>query len=75
MAAPEDWIVSTGVRPVYDNLADLVVPDQVLSDPSRSLIAKGLFTLLLTEQGANPSITTTRPTRTRMISLRRSTSL
>ncbi|KJL24865.1 hypothetical protein RL72_01588 [Microbacterium azadirachtae] len=48
---PEDWIAATGLWPVHDDVANVVVPDHVLADPNLSLIAKGLFTLLVAEQG------------------------
>lgn len=50
-ALPEEWIVATGLWPVHERVADVVVPEHVLADPDLSLIAKGLFTLLVAEQG------------------------
>ncbi|MFD6699412.1 MULTISPECIES: hypothetical protein [unclassified Microbacterium] len=51
MTTNSDWIAATGLWPVHEDLTDAVIPDHVLSDPSLSLIAKGLLALLVAEQG------------------------
>lgn len=52
MEAPhEDWIAATGLWPVREDMADVVVPDHVLAAPDLSLMAKGLFALLVAHQG------------------------
>lgn len=51
MSELETWIAATGVWPVHDDVADAVVPVHVLNNPALSLIAKGLFALLIAEQG------------------------
>lgn len=48
---PDEWIAATGLWPVHEDMADVVVPNHVLADPELSLIAKGLFALLVAEQG------------------------
>ena len=51
MSELETWIAATGVWPVHDDIADAVIPEHVLNDPALSLIAKGLFALLVAEKG------------------------
>ena len=48
---PEAWIAATGPRLVSDNPEDFAIPGEVLGDQSLSLMAKGLFALVLTAQG------------------------
>lgn len=50
-AEPSDWIAATGLWPVHADQADAIIPDHVLADPGLSLLAKGLFALLVAEQG------------------------
>lgn len=51
MAAEEDWIAATGPRAVSKNAEDTAIPYALLDDPGLSLIAKGLYALVLTGQG------------------------
>ena len=46
------WIAMAGVR-LYQQGAETtdIIPDNVLADPRLSLVAKGLYALLLTHQG------------------------
>lgn len=51
MAAEEDWIAATGPRAVSKDAENTAIPFAVLDDPRFSLIAKGLYALVLTGQG------------------------
>ncbi|MDF1478789.1 hypothetical protein PYV02_06785 [Leifsonia sp. H3M29-4] len=51
MTAPEDCIAARGLWPLTDDKAGIPIPDHVLADRDLSLIAKGLFTLLLANNG------------------------
>lgn len=53
MSAAEQgcWIVPTGVRAVEEHISDAVIPDAALDDSSLSLIAKGIYALVLSRQG------------------------
>lgn len=51
MSTNEDWIAATGPRAVSENAEDTAIPYAVLDDPNLSLIAKGLYALVLTGQG------------------------
>ncbi|MFB8190360.1 hypothetical protein ACFC14_13615 [Microbacterium sp. NPDC055988] len=51
MPTNEDWIAATGPRAVSEKAEDTAIPYAVLDDPHLSLIAKGLYALLLTGQG------------------------
>ena len=46
-----DWIVSTGLRAVEADSEMTAMPDTVLGDPRLSLIAKGLYAILLSRSG------------------------
>ena len=46
-----DWIAPTGLRRVIQDAVATDIPDDAMSDPRLSLIAKGLYALLLTHQG------------------------
>ena len=46
-----DWIAPTGLRRVIQDAVATDIPDDAMSDPHLSLIAKGLYALLLTHQG------------------------
>ena len=46
-----DWIAPTGLRRVIPDAETTDIPDDAMSDPRLSLIAKGLYALLLTYQG------------------------
>jgi hypothetical protein len=48
---PSDLIAATGVRPVVANTADVDIPSDVLADQDLSLMARGLYALLVAEQG------------------------
>lgn len=50
---PSDFIAAAGLRSVVDDPADVDVSLDVLADQDLSLIARGLYALLVTEQG-NP---------------------
>ena len=45
-----DWIAPTGLRRVIQDAVATDIPDDAMSDPRLSLIAKGLYALLLTHQ-------------------------
>lgn len=47
----EDWIAATGPRAVSDDVEDTAIPDAVLDDATLSLVAKGLYALVLSYQG------------------------
>lgn len=51
MPEPSEWIAATGPRMVSDDPEDFAIPDAVLSDPGLSLMAKGVYALVLTGQG------------------------
>lgn len=51
MPALEDWIAATGPRAVSGRAEDTAIPHAELGDPRFSLIAKGLYALVLAEQG------------------------
>lgn len=51
MATSEDWLAAAGPRPVSTDPEDFAVSDDVLNDPGLSLMAKGLYALVLTGQG------------------------
>lgn len=51
MPALEDWIAATGPRAVSGRAEDTAIPHAVLGDSRFSLIAKGLYALVLAEQG------------------------
>lgn len=46
-----DWIACTGLRAVEGDTETIAIPDTVLGDPGLSLIAKGLYVLLLSYPG------------------------
>lgn len=52
-----EWIAATGLRRVDIEAETTPLPEDVLADPELSLIAKGLYALLLAEQSrpVNPS--------------------
>lgn len=45
------WIAAVGLWPVRDDPSEAVIPDHVFADPDLSLLAKGLFAVLIAEQG------------------------
>lgn len=47
----EDWIAAAGPRAVSDDAEDTAIPHAVLGDPNLSLIAKGIYALVLSYQG------------------------
>jgi hypothetical protein len=51
MSPASGWIAPTGVGAVEPNFADTAIPDFAIDDPRLSLMAKGLYALLLTYQG------------------------
>lgn len=51
MSPASDWIAPTGVRAVEPDAASTAITDSAMGDPRLSLIAKGLYALLLTYQG------------------------
>lgn len=51
MSQPEEWIAAIGPRIVSDDLQDVAISDAVLGDSELSLMAKGLYALVLTGQG------------------------
>ncbi|WP_022888168.1 hypothetical protein [Agromyces italicus] len=51
MPSPEDWIAATGPRAVSADPEDHATPDTVLGNSSLSLVAKGLYALVLVGQG------------------------
>lgn len=51
MAQVEEWIAATGPRIVSDAPEDNAISDAVLRDAKLSLIAKGLYALVLTQKG------------------------
>lgn len=46
-----DWIAATGLRAVDADPEMTAIPDAVLGDPHLSLLAKGLYALLLSYSG------------------------
>jgi len=51
MNQPSEWIAAVGPRIVSDDVEDQAIPHDVLNDSHLSLIAKGLYALVLTQQG------------------------
>ena len=51
MTTNEHWIAATRPRSVSDTADDSAIPDAVMDDPRFSLIAKGLYSLVLAHQG------------------------
>lgn len=51
MSADEVWIAARGPRAVTDDAEDTAIPYAVLDDPNLSLIAKGMYALVLSYQG------------------------
>lgn len=51
MSPASDWIAPNGVRAVELDAADTSLPDSAMNDPQLSLVAKGLYALLLAYQG------------------------
>lgn len=51
MTEHEEWIAPTGVRAVSDDAEDTAIPDGVINDPDLSLMAKGIYALVLSYQG------------------------
>lgn len=48
---PSDFIAATGLRRVVADSADVEISPDVLADQDLSLIARGLYGLLIAEQG------------------------
>jgi len=46
-----EWIAAAGLRRVDIEAETTLIPEVVLADPELSLAAKGLYALLLAEQG------------------------
>lgn len=51
MSPASDWIAPTGVRAVEPNAVETAIPASAMNDSQLSLVAKGLYALLLTYQG------------------------
>lgn len=51
MPEPSERIAATSPRIVSDDPEDFAIPDAVLSDAGLSLMAKGVYALVLTGQG------------------------
>lgn len=51
MPEPHDWIAASGPRAVSNDAEDTAIPYAVLDDPHLSLIAKGIYALVLSYQG------------------------
>lgn len=51
MTPPSDWIAPTGMRRFEPDAIATDLPDAVMADPQLSLMAKGLYALVLTYQG------------------------
>jgi len=51
MTRARDWIAPTGLRLVDPDAAETFVPASAMEDPRLSLTAKGLYGLLLSNQG------------------------
>jgi hypothetical protein len=49
---PTDWIAATGLRAVDSDATSTLVPTGLMDQLDLSLIARGLYALLLVEQGA-----------------------
>ena len=47
----KDWIAATGPRAVSDDPEEAAIPYAVLDDANLSLVAKGLYALVLSYQG------------------------
>lgn len=47
-----DWIAATGLRTVRDDAGDVGIPPDMLANQDLSLMARGLYALLLARQGA-----------------------
>lgn len=47
----KDWIAETGPRAVSDDPEEAAIPYAVLDDANLSLVAKGLYALVLSYQG------------------------
>lgn len=50
-AAPAEWIPAAGPRPINTDPDGVAIPDAVLKDLELSLIAEGLYALVLSGQG------------------------
>jgi hypothetical protein len=48
---PSDWIAAAGLRVVEADASNVGVPPEILADQQLSLIARGLYALLLAQQG------------------------
>jgi hypothetical protein len=48
---PDWWIAPAGLRAVETDPEATAIPDNVLADPDLSLMAKGIYALVLTYQG------------------------
>lgn len=48
---PTDWIAASGLRAVEADASDVGIPPDVLADQELSLMARGLYALLLAQQG------------------------
>jgi len=48
---PSDFIAAAGLRRVVDDAADVEISPDVLADQALSLMARGLYALLVAEQG------------------------
>jgi hypothetical protein len=46
-----DWVAVTGLHAVDPDATTTLVPGSVMNDPRLSLVAKGLYTALLSYQG------------------------
>lgn len=46
-----EWIAAAGLRRVDVEAETALIPEDVLADPELTLTAKGLYALLLAEQG------------------------
>lgn len=51
MTQPTDWIAPTGLRLFDPDTTETFVPASAMDDPRLSLVAKGLYGLLLSYQG------------------------
>ncbi|WP_159084962.1 hypothetical protein [Planctomonas deserti] len=52
MESASDWIAGAGLRAVRDDAGDVGIPPDILADQDLSLMARGLYALLLAQQGA-----------------------
>lgn len=48
---PSDWIAAAGLRAVEADASDVGIPPDILTDQEYSLMAPGLYALLLAQQG------------------------